>query len=347
MKPSVPGRPKVLGAVMLLVFAGACATLAQPSLPPSIAYSIPRTLKVQVRHGGSSDVVTVPIEDYVAATILSEVDPPEADTKILERMFEVQAVLTRTYAISHRGRHAAQGFDVCNSTHCQLYEPDRLRGSKWSALAREAAARTAGQILWFGRAPALAVYHADCGGHTSASSEVWRGDALTYLPSAVDDGPARGSHMAWTFEASRAELRDALNADPRTRVGRELKAIDLGVTDSAGRAETVTITGARTVDVRGDVFREVITHVFGIRSLRSTLFTVSRTGDTFVFSGRGFGHGVGLCQAGAMARLHAGQSPSTVLTHYFPGTALCSWRDEIDAGSVTALVTPSSRTRRC
>ena len=106
------------------------------------------------------------------------------------------------------------------------------------------------------------------------------------------------------------------------RVGRELKAIDLGVTDSAGRAETVTITGARAVEVRGDVFREVITHVFGIRSLRSTLFTVSRTGDTFVFSGRGFGHGVGLCQAGAMARLHAGQSPSTVLTHYFPGTAL-------------------------
>ena len=266
MKPSVPGRPKVLGAVMLLVFAGACATLAQPSLPPSIAYSIPRTLKVQVRHGGSSDVVTVPIEDYVAATILSEVDPPDADTKVLERMFEVQAVLTRTYAISHRGRHAAQGFDVCNSTHCQLYEPDRLRGSKWSALAREAAARTAGQILWFGRAPALAVYHADCGGHTSASSEVWRGDALTYLPSAVDDGPARGSHMAWTFEASRAELRDALNADPRTRVGRELKAIDLGVTDSAGRAETVTITGARAMEVRGDVFREVVTHLFGIRS---------------------------------------------------------------------------------
>ena len=114
MKPSIPGRSKVLGAVMLLVFAGACATLAQPSLPPSIAYSIPRTLKVQVRHGGSSDVVTVPIEDYVAATILSEVDPPDADTKVLERMFEVQAVLTRTYAISHRGRHAAQGFDVCS-----------------------------------------------------------------------------------------------------------------------------------------------------------------------------------------------------------------------------------------
>jgi stage II sporulation protein D len=66
----------------------------------------------------------------------------------------------------------------------------------------------------------------------------------------------------------------------------------------------------------------VLSHAFGVRSIRSTLFTVTRSKDTFVFSGRGFGHGVGLCQAGAMARLQAGQAPSTVLAHYFPGTAL-------------------------
>jgi stage II sporulation protein D len=311
-----------VGAVTLLVCAGACATLAQPALPPAVAYSLPRTLKVQVGHGASSRVVAVPIEDYVAATILSEVDPPEADAKVLERMFEVQAVLTRTYAISHRGRHARQGFDICSSTHCQLYEPDRLRWSKWSALARQAASRTTGQILWFGRGPARAVYHADCGGHTSAATEVWQGEALSYLPSAVDDGPAKAAHASWTFEASRNDLREALNADPRTRVGSDVKAIDIDETDSAGRVERATLRGARTIDVRGDVLRDVLSHAFGVRSIRSTLFTVTRSKDTFVFSGRGFGHGVGLCQAGAMARLQAGQAPSTVLAHYFPGTAL-------------------------
>ena len=217
MVHSVPGRPKVLGAVTLLVFAGACATLAQPSLPPSIAYSLPRTLKVQVRHGGSSAVVTVPIEDYVAATILSEVDPPDADTKVLEHMFEVQAVLTRTYAISHRGRHADQGFDVCDTTHCQLYEPDRLRWSKWSALARERPrgrpAKSSGSA-----APRHAPSTTPIAGDTRAPAARSGGATPSaYLPSAADDGPARGSHMTWTFEASRAELRDALNADPRTR----------------------------------------------------------------------------------------------------------------------------------
>jgi len=322
MPHSGPGWRKVVGAVTLLVCAGACATLAQPSLHPSVAYSLPRTLKVQVGHGGSSRVVTVPMEDYVAATILSEVDPPEADAKVLERMFEVQAVLTRTYVISHRGRHAQQGFDICSSTHCQLYEPGRLRLSKWSALARQAASRTAGQILWFGSGPARAVYHADCGGHTSAATEVWQGDALSYLPSAVDDGPARTAHTSWTFETSPGDLLDALNADPRTRVGSDVKAIDIDETDSAGRVERVTLRGARTIDVRGDVLRDVLSHAFGVRSIRSTLFTVTRTKDRFVFSGRGFGHGVGLCQAGAMARLQAGQAPSTVLAHYFPGTAV-------------------------
>ena len=313
---------KLLAVSWLLVLAGACATLAQPALPPAVAYSLPRTLKVQVRQGGSLRVVNVPLEDYVAATILSEVDPPEADRKVLERMFEVQAVLTRTYAIEHHGRHAGEGFDVCATTHCQLYQPERLRWSKWTAIAREAAVRTAGQILWFDNAPALAVYHADCGGHTSANTDVWSGPALPYLPSSSDEGPARGAHTAWSFDTTRDALRDALNADARTRVGNQLTAVEIDEKDHAGRAELVTLRGTRTVTVRGDVLREVMTRAFGVKSLRSTLFSVERNHDTLVFNGRGFGHGVGLCQAGALARLQAGQSPDSVLSHYFPGTTI-------------------------
>jgi stage II sporulation protein D len=306
----------------LLILTAACATLAQPSGPRAVAYSLPRTLRVQVRQAGTPIVLAVPLEDYVAATILSEVDPPEADRKVLERMFEVQAVLTRTYAVGHRARHAGQGFDVCSTTHCQLYEPDRLRTSKWSTLAREAAARTAGQILWFDHAPARAVYHADCGGHTSASRDVWEGDALVYLPSASDEGPAKHAHASWSFDVGRDALRDALNADPRTRVGTQLQTVQIDEEDRAGRAERVTLVGTRTVAVRGEVLREVVTRAFGLKSLRSTLFHVARNGNLFTFSGRGFGHGVGLCQAGAFARLQAGQNPSAVLRHYFPGTML-------------------------
>jgi stage II sporulation protein D len=213
MRDSRSGLRKLLAGFVFLVLAGACATLAQPSVPPGVAYSLPRTIKVQVRHGKSLEVVAVPLEDYVAATALSEVDPPDADKNVLERMFEVQAVLTRTYAVGHRGRHAGQGFDVCATTHCQLYEPDRLRWSKWTAIVRQAAARTSGQILWFDNAPARAVYHADCGGHTSANTDVWAGPALPYLPSASDEGPARGAHTSWSFDTTQNALRDALNED--------------------------------------------------------------------------------------------------------------------------------------
>ena len=82
------------------------------------------------------------------------------------------------------------------------------------------------------------------------------------------------------------------------------------------------LRGTQTFVVRGEVFREVASRHLGARSLRSTLFSVTRSGRTFAFSGKGFGHGVGLCQAGALARLRSGQSPADVLKFYFPGTSL-------------------------
>jgi stage II sporulation protein D (peptidoglycan lytic transglycosylase) len=74
--------------------------------------------------------------------------------------------------------------------------------------------------------------------------------------------------------------------------------------------------------VRGDEFRQVLSRAFGPRAIRSTLFEVRRAGAAFTFSGRGYGHGVGLCQAGALARLRAGATPSDVVRYYYPGTVL-------------------------
>jgi stage II sporulation protein D len=315
-------RESVAAFMLLLATASCVAPPARPDLPSAAPVPIPPTLRVQVRDRGSLIVLAVPIEDYVAATILSEVDPPDADEKTLERMYEVQAIITRTYAVAHRGRHAHDGFDLCATTHCQLYEPVRLRSSKWSTLARAAASRTAGQVLSFGGSPARAVYHADCGGHTSNAGTVWGGDPVPYLAGVVDGGPASHAHAAWTFSTTRAELRNAVNADPRTSVGPQLEGVTIESKDAAGRAERVTLLGSRSPTVRGEVFREVLSRAFGAKGLRSTLFTVQRSGNTLEFTGRGYGHGVGLCQAGAFARLQAGATPGSVLAHYFPGTSL-------------------------
>jgi stage II sporulation protein D (peptidoglycan lytic transglycosylase) len=282
----------------------------------------PKTLRVQVREGAALVVREVALEDYVATAALSEIHPDINDEGVAERMFEVQAVIARTYAVSNRGRHAKDGFDVCATTHCQLYEPARLRTSRWAAVSRAAVQRTAATILWFAEAPARAVFHADCGGRTSSAAAVWGGVAPAYLSGATDNGPAGRAHADWTFETRTATLRTALNADARTAVGARLDRIEVAGRDRAGRAETILLRGTRTFVVRGEVFREVLTRALGVKTLRSTLFSVKKSRDGFVFAGKGFGHGVGLCQAGALARLKAGDTPADVLEHYFPGTSL-------------------------
>jgi stage II sporulation protein D len=201
-----------------------------------------------------------------------------------------------------------------------LYEPERLKTSRWATAARDAAKRTAGELLWYGDAPALALFHADCGGHTSDATAVWGGAGAPYLASAPDDCGA--GHTAWTFETRANALKAALDADPRTDVGAILDRVEVAGRDGAGRAELIMLRGARTFVVRGEVFREVVTRALGVRSLKSTMFTINQTGERFMFSGKGFGHGVGLCQAGALARLRTGSTPVDVLAHYFPGTSL-------------------------
>jgi stage II sporulation protein D len=292
-------------------------------LPSAGARStVPSTIRVQVREGTALVIREVALEEYVGATALSEVHPDTSDGGVAERMFELQSVIARTYAVTNRGRHATNGFDLCSTTHCQLYEPARLRTSRWAPVARAAAQRTWGEMLWFAGGPARVLFHADCGGHTSSAAAVWGGVAPSYLAGASDEGPACNAHNAWTFETSAAAMTAALNADSRTAVGARLDRIEVAGRDSAGRAEKILLRGTRTFVIRSEVFREVVTRALGVRSLRSTLFTITQLGTVLRFSGSGFGHGVGLCQAGALARLKAGGSPEDVLEHYFPGTSL-------------------------
>jgi len=320
----LPVRLLMVLLVAALVTVPACAPGSVPIATPRGAtmarVQMPSTVRVQVREGTAVVVREVALEEYVEATVLSEVHPDAAEDRVAELMFEVQAIIARTYAAANVGRHSQEGFDLCSTTHCQLYEPARLRTSRWAPAAHDAVRRTTGTLLWFGDSPARALYHADCGGHTSDATAVWGGAGAPYLVAAPDDSAAE--HTEWVFVTQTNALRSALNADARTQIGRTLDSVEVAGRDVAGRAEMITLRGTRTFLVRGEVFRDVVTRAFGAKSLRSTLFTLKRSGDRLVFSGRGFGHGVGLCQAGALARLKAGNSPAKVLQHYFPGTSV-------------------------
>jgi stage II sporulation protein D len=229
-------------------------------------------------------------------------------------------VLARTYAVAHIGRHHADGYDVCDTTHCELYDPARIQTSRFTEAARAAVVRTHGEILTYRGRPAEALFHSDCGGYTEAADEVW-GTPVPYLLAAPDDAPAV-THRHWALSVAADRLRAILNGDARTHVGARLDAIDVRERDVSGRAVTIGITGSTPHVVRSDDFRSVVNATLGDRAMQSTRVTIANAKGAWTIDGTGFGHGVGLCQTGAEARARRGESLESILQRYFPGTAL-------------------------
>lgn len=318
--------PRAPILLLLAAFSASCSAPATRATLPSARAPEPATIRVGVKEGNRVTIRKVPFETYVQAAILSEFAPPSGDPDVVERMLEIQAVIGRTYALAHLNRHANEGFDVCATTHCQLFEPSRITTSRWAAQSSEAVRQTTGTVLWFRDRPADALFHADCGGRTSRADDVWSGVGQPYLVSLEDDGPAASAHATWRYETTEAAIIAALNKDSRTRIGKTLRGIQVLERDGAGRAERIAIHGSDEVIVRGEEFRDAVSQSFGSRAIKSTWFDVRRAGASYIFEGRGFGHGVGLCQAGALARIRAGAKLPAVLQQYFPGTRLITLR---------------------
>ena len=223
-------------------------------------------------------------------------------------MFEVQTIIGRTYAVSHLGRHASEGFDLCSTTHCQLYEPRAPAHVALGGGRRAKPSRTdRGHHPAFDGEPAEALFHADCGGYTSSAAAVWGGAGRPYLARSADDGAAQNAHARVAVSRS---TRDALRARARRRSAnarRRRGSTSIAVAAPRRRrprgADRCCAAQTRDVIVRGEDFREVLDA--RVRRTHDPQHAVRgrRDGATFMFSGRGFGHGVGLCQAGALARL--------------------------------------------
>jgi len=220
-----------------------------------------------------------------------------------------QAIAARSHALHAVRTQREQPYDLV-ANRSQAYGGFDAE----SPAAREAVQQTAGLILYHRGKPLPAYFSATCGGHTENGHEVFPGDGP--MPPAVRcDWCRQGSHYQWALERSADEVTRQLQAAGLVRGAvRDIQVAALTVT---GRVRTVTIeTSAGAESVSGTQLRRAL----GPDALRSLWFQVGRTGSGFRFAGRGWGHGVGLCQNGAGAMAKAGAGAGYILRHYYPGT---------------------------
>jgi stage II sporulation protein D len=256
--------------------------------------------------------VYMTMEEYVAAALAGEggdLRSPEA--------LKAMAVAVRTYAVRFRGRHHSEGFDLCDTTHCQRLRPDAV-----NARLRQAAHDTAGQLLWHQGAPAYAFYSQDCAGTTEAAGDIWPDQAHSYLGSLKDSFCVRQGRVGWQYAVSPAALRNAL-VNAGLRAPARVDDVAVSARTESGRAREVVLRGeGGEVRIAATSLRFAIDRSLGWDSVKSTLFDVRREGDRFVFRGYGSGHGVGLCQKGADVMASEGRSYRDILAFYYPGTSV-------------------------
>lgn len=276
-------------------------------------------------------VNVVGLEDYLVGVVGAELGArPRAE--IAAAM--AQAVVARTYALRNRGRWEADGFDLLAGVASQVY-----RGAdSEDPTSRAAVEATAGEVLMYGDELIDAFYSSTCGGHTETGTAVFAAADRPYLQARPDLDPNGRAWCAisprfewsrrWTGRELAAVLRRTLAAEGlSTARATDLREVRVLSRTPAGHIAALELVGQRgRTTVRGAAIRRVLAPAAG-GILESTDFTVrvGRTGgriERLDIEGQGFGHGVGLCQWGAIGRARAGQGYGEILLSYFPGTDL-------------------------
>jgi stage II sporulation protein D len=267
---------------------------------------------VEPRAGGLRVVNELPLEAYVAGTLLGEVHESWG-----KAVLEAQAVAIRTYALHRRAAAGARGWDVEADTRGQVYLGQDGESEKaWAAVEA-----TRGQVLTWNGEAILAAFHGTAGGRTASAAEVW-GRELPYLESVAVEGEDVSPDTYWRAPVSGEELAAALAALGED-VGR-VERVAIAERTPSGRCATLRVEGSRG---RAEVAATALRRALGERRLRSTLFEIRAAPDGVVFVGSGNGHGVGMSQWGARAMAERGAGYRAILGRFYPGARLVSARE--------------------
>ncbi|MFC2176568.1 SpoIID/LytB domain-containing protein [Bacteroidota bacterium] len=277
-------------------------------------------LILSVKNGGIRLINQVNIEAYVAKVVRCEVGYGAE----LE-YYKIQSIISRTYAFKNLRRHQAEGFDLCDEEHCQVYRGD----VKITKPIYEATVSTSGLVMVdTSNQLILSAFHANCGGQTCNSQNVWR-EKRSYLTSVLDTFCVGERSALWEKAIEKKELINQLHFKPDA-----LNHTDF--TFSQDERKFMFCIGKDSIPLN---------EMRILLRLRSTFFDVSCDGNNFIFKGKGYGHGVGLCQQGAMKMTTHGYNYSQILGYYYKGVGLVPYDTIQHPDSVTPVLSPQKQRR--
>lgn len=287
------------------------------------------SMEVVSNKKGKLTVVNIlDVENYLRGVV-----PPEIGKLKEDRIeaLKAQAVAARTYTVTNLGRRRNLGFDLYSTVADQVYHG---YSTEW-AVADRAISDTRGVIATYKGKPIAAQYSSTCAGETESIVDAWGGKPVPYLRSVRDGDRGSGdfcSHSpvyTWRVEWNKSTLENILatrlsGLDPRKSGEFSLRGMDIKKRSPTGRVQLLEINSNHgTTTLRGNQIRSALRRpVRGQPMLRSTKFDLKFRGGTIVAEGGGYGHGIGLCQMGAIGMARQGYSYDRILKHYYRGIDL-------------------------
>lgn len=252
----------------------------------------------------------VDMDHYLAGVVESE----GGGKRALE-YYKVQAVMSRTYAHKYQNKHAAEGFDLCDRVHCQAYHSMM----RFTPSINDAVHQTSGIILVDNHGHDIdAYFHANCGGQTCLPEYVWN-NPIPYLSTFKDTFCIYTRQATWTKEIPKSVWRNFLIENYGYPVD------DPVFGPQIYRFEQEDRLAFFVSPVLGIPLRDIRTKF----NLKSTYFSVQDAGDNVLLKGKGFGHGVGMCQEGAMKMAASGYDYQQISLYYFPGAYFYDLNQEL------------------
>jgi stage II sporulation protein D len=250
---------------------------------------------------GSLQVLNITsVENYLPGVVRAE-----AGKSGPAEYFRAQAVVARTYAYRNIDRHVLDGYNLCDDTHCQVY-PGIITDSTIISSCLTTADRV---IIDRDSILIVSAFHGNCGGVTASSSDVWVAK-YPYLISLKDPWCGYSRSSAWKTSIPLSEW-NAFLTTKKIEPGQE------AVLFSPAGSQPTRAIGNNVAGIH--ISREDVRQRF---NLRSSFYSLTPSGDSITVIGRGYGHGVGLCQDGARAMADGKMKYDQITGFYYPGTAV-------------------------